>query len=114
MDSSQVFTYGQQGLIMLLTVSAPMLIVILGSCAGHGFQAATQINEATLSFVPKLLAAVAVQVAGPWMMSRYRLPAQHAAGDPLPRDDHLTEAQLLQDHALWPFLRVWRCSRRCP
>ncbi len=34
------------------------------------FQAATQINEATLSFVPKLVAAMAVLVvAGPWMMS---------------------------------------------
>ena len=71
MDSAQVFTVGQQGLIMLLTVSAPMLIVILvvGVLVSI-FQAATQINEATLSFVPKLLAAVAVcAVAGPWMMS---------------------------------------------
>jgi flagellar biosynthesis protein FliQ len=71
MDSSQVFTYGQQGLTMLLTVSAPMLLVILvvGVLVSI-FQAATQINEATLSFVPKLVAAVAVcAVAGPWMMS---------------------------------------------
>ena len=71
MDSSQVFTYGQQGLMMLLTVSAPMLLVILvvGVLVSI-FQAATQINEATLSFVPKLIAAVAViAVAGPWMMS---------------------------------------------
>jgi flagellar biosynthetic protein FliQ len=70
MDSSQVFTYGQQGLMMLLTVSAPMLVVILvvGVLVSI-FQAATQINEATLSFVPKLVAAVAViAVAGPWMM----------------------------------------------
>jgi flagellar biosynthetic protein FliQ len=71
MDSSQVFTFGQQGLMMLLTVSAPMLLVILvvGVLVSI-FQAATQINEATLSFVPKLIAAVAViAVAGPWMMS---------------------------------------------
>jgi flagellar biosynthetic protein FliQ len=70
MDSSQVFTFGQQGLMMLLTVSAPMLVVILvvGVLVSI-FQAATQINEATLSFVPKLVAAVAVvAVAGPWMM----------------------------------------------
>jgi len=34
------------------------------------FQAATQINEATLSFVPKVLAAVAVLgIAGPWMVT---------------------------------------------
>ena len=71
MDSAQVFTYGQQGLMMLLTVSAPMLLVILvvGVLVSI-FQAATQINEATLSFVPKLIAAVAViAVAGPWMMN---------------------------------------------
>ena len=71
MDASQVFTYGQQGLLMLLMVSAPMLVVILvvGVLVSI-FQAATQINEATLSFVPKLLAAVAVMaVAGPWMMT---------------------------------------------
>jgi flagellar biosynthetic protein FliQ len=71
MDSSQVFTYGQQGLMMLLTVSAPMLVVILvvGVLVSI-FQAATQINEATLSFVPKIIAAVVVlAVAGPWMMT---------------------------------------------
>jgi flagellar biosynthetic protein FliQ len=34
------------------------------------FQAATQINEATLSFVPKIIAAVVVlALAGPWMMT---------------------------------------------
>jgi flagellar biosynthesis protein FliQ len=34
------------------------------------FQAATQINEATLSFVPKIIGAVVVlAVAGPWMLS---------------------------------------------
>ena len=71
MDSAQVFTYGQQGLMMLLTISAPMLLVILAvGVLVSIFQAATQINEATLSFVPKLIAAVAVvAVAGPWMMS---------------------------------------------
>jgi flagellar biosynthetic protein FliQ len=71
MDASQVFTLGQQALMMLLTVSAPMLITVLvvGVLVSI-FQAATQINEATLTFVPKLLAAVAVvAVAGPWMMT---------------------------------------------
>jgi flagellar biosynthesis protein FliQ len=71
MDSTQVFTIGQQGLLMLLTVAAPMLLAVLvvGVLVSI-FQAATQINEATLSFVPKLLAAVAVMaVAGPWMMT---------------------------------------------
>jgi flagellar biosynthetic protein FliQ len=71
MDSQQVFTYGQQGLYLLLMVSAPVLLTILGvGLVVSIFQAATQIHEATLSFVPKLIAAVAVlAVAGPWMLT---------------------------------------------
>ena len=71
MDASQVFTAGQQGLLMLLMVSAPVLLVILVvGLVVSVFQAATQINEATLSFVPKIIAAVVVlAVAGPWMMT---------------------------------------------
>jgi flagellar biosynthesis protein FliQ len=71
MDASQVFTAGQQGLLMLLMVSAPVLIVVLVvGLVVSVFQAATQINEATLSFVPKIIAAVVVlAVAGPWMMT---------------------------------------------
>ena len=71
MDAQQVFTAGQQGLYLLLLVSAPILLAVL--VVGHVvsvFQAATQINEATLSFVPKIIAAVAVLAfAGPWMMT---------------------------------------------
>jgi flagellar biosynthetic protein FliQ len=71
MDASQVFTVGQQGLMLMLTVSAPVLIVVLVvGLVVSIFQAATQINESTLSFVPKIIAAVAVlAVAGPWMMT---------------------------------------------
>lgn len=71
MDSQQVFTIGQQGLMLLLTVSAPLLVVVLvvGLLVSI-FQAATQISEATLSFVPKIVAAVAVlALLGPWMMT---------------------------------------------
>jgi flagellar biosynthetic protein FliQ len=71
MDASHVFTLGQEGLTVLLTVAAPMLLVVLvvGLLVSI-FQAATQIHEATLSFVPKVLAAVAVMgVAGPWMVT---------------------------------------------
>lgn len=71
MDAQQVFTYAQQSLYLLLMVSAPLLLTVL--CVGlvvSIFQAATQINEATLSFVPKILAAVTVLVfIGPWMIS---------------------------------------------
>ena len=71
MDSQSVLAVGQQGLTMLLMVSAPLLIVVLlvGLIVSI-FQAATQINESTLSFVPKIGAAVAVLVvAGPWMLA---------------------------------------------
>ncbi|MBC7729558.1 MAG: flagellar biosynthesis protein FliQ [Microbacteriaceae bacterium] len=71
MDSQQAFHIGQQGLYMLLLVSAPMLITVLVvGLVISIFQAATQINEATLSFVPKVVAAVAVlAIAGPWMLT---------------------------------------------
>jgi flagellar biosynthesis protein FliQ len=71
MDSQLVFTYGQQGLYLLLMVSAPVLLTVLvvGLLVSI-FQAATQINESTLSFVPKIIAAVAVlTIAGPWMLN---------------------------------------------
>jgi flagellar biosynthetic protein FliQ len=71
MDAQQVFTLGQQGLTMLLIVASPILIVVLVvGLVVSIFQAATQINETTLSFVPKIVAAVAtLAVAGPWMLT---------------------------------------------
>ena len=71
MDPQQVFTFGQQGLFMLLMISAPLLLTVLAvGLIVSVFQAATQIHEATLSFVPKVVAAVAVLgFAGPWMMT---------------------------------------------
>ncbi|MGH6648542.1 flagellar biosynthetic protein FliQ [Aquabacterium sp.] len=71
MDPQQVLTIGRDGLMVLLTVCAPILMVVLAvGLIVSVFQAATQIHEATLSFVPKLLAAFAtLAVAGPWMLS---------------------------------------------
>ena len=71
MDPQLVFTIGQQSLWMLITISAPLLLTVLAvGLVGSVFQAATQINEATLSFVPKVLAAVGVMaIAGPWMLT---------------------------------------------
>ncbi|MEW6100089.1 MAG: flagellar biosynthesis protein FliQ [Pseudomonadota bacterium] len=71
MDAQQVFTLGQQGLHLLLMVSAPVLLTVLAvGLVVSLLQAATQLHEATLSFVPKVLAAVAVlALAGPWMMT---------------------------------------------
>jgi flagellar biosynthetic protein FliQ len=72
MDAQQVFTFGQQGLYMLMLVSAPILIVVLlVGVVISVIQAATQINEATLSFVPKVIAAVlTLAAAGPWMVTQ--------------------------------------------
>ena len=70
MDAQAVLTIGQNALFTLLAVSAPVLgTVLLVGLVVSLFQALTQINEATLSFVPKLVAAVAVfAIAGPWML----------------------------------------------
>ncbi|WP_077035936.1 flagellar biosynthesis protein FliQ [Pelomonas sp. KK5] len=71
MDSQQVFTLGQQGLYVLMMVAAPVLLTVLAvGVLVSVFQAATQINESTLSFVPKVVAAIAVlAIAGPWMVT---------------------------------------------
>ncbi len=71
MDPQQVFTLGQQSLWILLTVAAPVLLTVLGvGLVVSVIQAATQIHEATMSFVPKIVAAVAVlAIAGPWMLT---------------------------------------------
>ena len=71
MDAQEVFTFGQQSLYVLLMVSAPILLTVLAvGLVVSIFQAATQIHEATLSFVPKIIAAVAVlAVCGPWMLT---------------------------------------------
>jgi flagellar biosynthetic protein FliQ len=71
MDATQVLSAGQQGLYLLMMVAAPVLLVVLVvGLVVSIFQAATQINEATLSFVPKVVAAIAMLgFAGPWMMT---------------------------------------------
>ncbi len=79
MDAQQVLSAGQQGLWILLMVSAPVLLTVLVvGLVVSIFQAATQINEATLSFVPKIVAAVAVlAVMGPWMLTTLVEYLQH-------------------------------------
>ena len=71
MNAQMVLTMGQEALLMLLMVSAPVLgVVLIVGLAISLFQAVTQINEATLAFVPKLIAAVVVfALAGPWMLN---------------------------------------------
>jgi flagellar biosynthetic protein FliQ len=70
MTPEMVMSVGQRALEMTLLLAAPLLIVALvtGLIIG-AFQAATQINEMTLSFIPKLIAtAVTLVIAGPWML----------------------------------------------
>jgi flagellar biosynthetic protein FliQ len=70
MTPETVVTIGRQALEMTLMLSAPLLLTALavGLIVGI-FQAATQINEMTLSFIPKLLAMAAVlALTGPWML----------------------------------------------
>jgi flagellar biosynthetic protein FliQ len=66
-----VLTMGQEALVMLLMVASPVLLVVLVvGLVVSLFQAVTQINEATLAFVPKLVAALAVlAIGGPWMLN---------------------------------------------
>jgi len=71
MTPESVMTLGKQAMEITLLVSAPLLLValIIGLIISI-FQAATQINEATLSFIPKLVGVfIALVVAGPWMLS---------------------------------------------
>ncbi|MGH8297005.1 MAG: flagellar biosynthesis protein FliQ [Steroidobacteraceae bacterium] len=70
MTPDTVMTIGSRALEMTLALSAPLLLaaLITGVIIG-AFQAATQINEMTLSFIPKLIAiALALAIAGPWML----------------------------------------------
>jgi flagellar biosynthetic protein FliQ len=65
-----VIAIGSRALEMALALAAPLLLaaLITGVVIG-AFQAATSINEMTLSFIPKLIAiALTLAVAGPWML----------------------------------------------
>lgn len=71
MNAQMVLTMGQEALLMMLMIASPILgsVLVVGLLVSL-FQAVTQINEATLAFVPKLVAAMAVlALAGPWMLS---------------------------------------------
>jgi flagellar biosynthesis protein FliQ len=65
-----VMKLGQDALKTTAMLAAPMLIgTLVVGLAVSIFQALTQINEATLTFVPKMiLIAIILLIAGPWMM----------------------------------------------
>ena len=70
MTPEVVMELGQQTLMMVAMLAGPLLIAALGEGLLIGiFQAATQIQEMTLSFIPKLAAlAIALVIGGPWML----------------------------------------------
>ena len=71
MGPETVLTVGRDALWLAVLLAGPLLLAALAVGLLIGvFQAATQIQEMTLSFIPKLLAlVVALFVAGPWMIS---------------------------------------------
>lgn len=71
MTPESVMSIGRHAMEITLLVAAPMLMValVIGLIVSI-FQAATQINETTLSFIPKLVGIfIAMIIAGPWMLS---------------------------------------------
>jgi flagellar biosynthesis protein FliQ len=71
MTPESVMAMAHQAMYVAFLLAAPLLLValVVGLVVSL-FQAATQINESTLSFIPKLLAvAVTLVIAGPWMMT---------------------------------------------
>jgi flagellar biosynthetic protein FliQ len=70
MTPETIMTIAQRALEITIMLAAPLLIaaLVIGLLVGV-FQAATQINEMTLSFIPKLIGmAATLVIAGPWML----------------------------------------------
>ncbi len=71
MTPEMFMTEGRLAMETLLLVAGPLLLValVIGLVVSI-FQAATQINETTLSFIPKLVGIIlAIVIAGPWMLT---------------------------------------------
>lgn len=71
MTPESVMTLAHEAMYVALLLASPLLLVslVVGLVVSL-FQAATQINETTLSFIPKLIAIViTLVIAGPWMLS---------------------------------------------
>ncbi|MBP2642434.1 MAG: flagellar biosynthetic protein FliQ [Firmicutes bacterium] len=71
MSSDLALQIGRDALLMVMLISAPMLgLGLLVGILVSIFQATTQIQEQTLSFIPKIIAVFAAMVFfGPWMLS---------------------------------------------
>lgn len=71
MTPESVMSLGSEAMTVALALAAPLLLAALFSgLIVSLLQAATQINEMTLSFIPKILAVAAtLMIAGPWMLN---------------------------------------------
>ncbi|MEN6370656.1 MAG: flagellar biosynthesis protein FliQ [Armatimonadota bacterium] len=72
MTDATVMEIMQRALVLIITVSAPVLgLGLVVGLVVSVFQAATQIHEASLTFIPKIIAvAVAIAAFGPWMLNQ--------------------------------------------
>lgn len=72
MDEGLVLDIFQQAMLYIILLSAPMLLIgLLVGLAISIFQATTQIQEATLAFVPKILAVfISLIVFSPWLLNK--------------------------------------------
>lgn len=70
MDADSIVSIGRQSMEVTILLAAPILLASLAvGLVVAMFQAATQINEMTLSFVPKLMVvALVMMAAGPWLL----------------------------------------------
>lgn len=70
MSNDLVIQIGQEALMMVMLISAPMLgLGLLVGVLVSIFQATTQIQEQTLAFIPKIIAVfVSILIFGPWML----------------------------------------------
>ena len=71
MSPDTIIDLSQQALYLIAMITAPMLLsaLAIGLLIGM-FQAATSINEQTLSFIPKLMVLLmSILIAGPWMLN---------------------------------------------
>lgn len=71
MTPESVATLGIEAMKVALTLAAPLLLTALAcGLVVSMLQAATQINEMTLSFIPKFLSVVTMgMITGPWMLT---------------------------------------------
>jgi flagellar biosynthetic protein FliQ len=73
MTPDTIYNISQEAMIVAIKLTAPVLLPSLGiGLIIAMFQAATQINEATLTFVPKLIViGLVLLIAGPWMLQTF-------------------------------------------